>query len=476
MADGRALAGSLNQHERADALECLRADHRRVVSLRFLHGHNMAEVAQIMRKSADVVKKLQARRGTGAPGRLTINQPTSKMSRHMGVRQFGRYPAVRAVVDGAARETSMGHLSTGGQATRLLIWLLAMVSILPGVVAFAQVQQGATLTVLRGQVAVIHPDGSAIQPAPSGSTVDVGDEIRTISKSGALITFFSGTEIEMSDDTILVVDQLSRQGDKIDISLRQVLGATVNRVQSLTGTGSSFEIQAGGAVAVVRGTSFALVGPVTTSVGNVVTTTCQADCSPASTFAGCPMLPYTGLGVVTGGGKVEHECTNFPVDRTANLVDAGVEGVTTTEQYFQGPTQGISAGIVAPGNRKENNAPKESREIPVPTPSPSPLPPVGATPCNTQIAGGPGVTTTVHDLVRTSGTFNFQYEAFVEPDRFQMIYEGRTLLDTGLVPRPGVPSGDTVSLTYSGASRAVTVIVTGPATGTVWNYTVGCPV
>jgi hypothetical protein len=29
--------------------------------------------------------------------------------------------------------------------------------------------QGATMTVLRGQVAVIHPDGSAIQPAPSGT-------------------------------------------------------------------------------------------------------------------------------------------------------------------------------------------------------------------------------------------------------------------------------------------------------------------
>jgi hypothetical protein len=341
----------------------------------------------------------------------------------------------------------------------------------------AQVDQGATLTVLRGQVAVIHPDGTAVQPAASGTLVRIGDEIRTISKSGALITFFTGTEIEMGDDTILVVDQLSRQGDRIDISLRQVLGATVNRVQSLAGAGSSFEIQAGGAVALVRGTSFALVGPVATSVGDVVATACQADCSPASTFAGCPMMPYTGLGVVTGRGKVESECTDFSVDRATGLLDAAFEGVTTTEQHVQGSTQGRSAGIVAPGNRKDVNVQKEPPDlrVPTPAPSPAPAPPAGARPCNTLTSGGPGVTTTVFDLVRTSGTFSFQYEAFVEPDRFEVIYEGRTLLDTDLVPRPGVPSGATVSLTYSGASRAVTVVVTGATTGTVWNYTVGCP-
>ena len=48
----------------------------------------------------------------------------------------------------------------------------------------AQVQQGATLTVLRGQVAVVRPDGSAVQPAPSGTVVAAGDEIRTLTAPG----------------------------------------------------------------------------------------------------------------------------------------------------------------------------------------------------------------------------------------------------------------------------------------------------
>src|SRR5215203_5113148 len=126
---------------------------------------------------------------------------------------------------------------------RLLLGLLvALVGLLPVGLTSAQVQQGATLTILRGQVAVVRADGTAVQPAPSGSTVSVGDEIRTISKSGALITFFSGTEIEMGEETILVVDQLSKNGDRIDVSLRQVLGATINRVQSVAGTGSSYQI------------------------------------------------------------------------------------------------------------------------------------------------------------------------------------------------------------------------------------------
>src|SRR5437870_3480448 len=118
----------------------------------------------------------------------------------------------------------------GPLVVRLALGLLLLAAtVLPIGLADAQVGQGATLTVLRGQVAVIHTDGSAVQPAPSGSSLNPGDEIRTINKSGALVTFFTGTEIEMGEETILVVERVNKDGDKIDISLRQVLGATVNR-------------------------------------------------------------------------------------------------------------------------------------------------------------------------------------------------------------------------------------------------------
>jgi hypothetical protein len=139
------------------------------------------------------------------------------------------------------------------RAPRALVLALVLVLALPHVSHAAQVEQGATMTVLRGEVAVIRADGSAIQPAPSGLLVSPGDEIRTLTPAGALITFFVGTEIELGAGTILVVDEVSRDGDRINISLKQVLGVSVSRVQTLGGAGSSYQVDTGGSVALVRG-------------------------------------------------------------------------------------------------------------------------------------------------------------------------------------------------------------------------------
>jgi hypothetical protein len=121
-----------------------------------------------------------------------------------------------------------------------------------------QVAEGATMTVLKGEVALVRPDGSGIQPAPTGSTVFPGDEIRTLSRSGALITFFLGTEIELGEDSVLRVDAVHRDGERIDVSLTQVLGTSLHRVQELADNGSSYRVGVGGAVALVRGTVFAV--------------------------------------------------------------------------------------------------------------------------------------------------------------------------------------------------------------------------
>src|SRR5215210_3579264 len=151
-------------------------------------------------------------------------------------------------------ESQGSNMSVRFRAVGLVTLLLAVASV--ATPAVSQVQEGATLTVLRGQVAIIRPDGSSIQPAASGTTVFAGDEIRTLGNTGALITFFVGTEIEMGEETILVVDRVSRQGDRIDVSLKQVLGAAVHRVATFSDPGSSYRVDAGGAVALVRGTVF----------------------------------------------------------------------------------------------------------------------------------------------------------------------------------------------------------------------------
>jgi hypothetical protein len=172
----------------------------------------------------------------------------------------------------------------------------------------AQVQSGATMTVLRGQVAVVRGDGSSIQPAPSGTLVNAGDEIRTLTQSGATITFFVGTEIEMGEQTTLLVERAERDGDRVDISLTQVFGVSLHRMQALTDPGSSYRVEVGGAVAVVRGTEMLLYGPTDENVVGIV---CLEDCTPQTTFAGCPMGPNVAYWLEVDRGQVVSACQPF---------------------------------------------------------------------------------------------------------------------------------------------------------------------
>jgi hypothetical protein len=258
------------------------------------------------------------------------------------------------------------------------LWLI------PTTHSSAQVQEGATMTVLRGQVAVVRSDGSAIQPAPSGTIVNPGDEIRTLGSTSALITFFAGTEIELGQNTTIAIEQVSRQGDRIDVSLRQVFGTTINRIQTLTANGSAYRIEAGGAVALVRGTTFALIGPITTSVGNIVILVCGDDCGPTSSFAGCPLQPFLGYGVLVDRGRVESPCMPFAVARTADLTSAAYEAITTIEQQLQGDTGGVPAGQVQSGQQQEiesRNRRRENEDDDKPNVAPSPIaPPVAPSP------------------------------------------------------------------------------------------------
>ena len=88
---------------------------------------------------------------------------------------------------------------------------------------------------------------------------------------------------------------------------------------------------------------------------------------------------------------------------------------------------------------------------------------------NATQSGGEGVTTTVHELGATSGTFEFDWDAQNIPDQFEVIYEGNVIFDTGSVSGTG-----TQQIPYSGSSSQVTVRVTGPS-GTAWSYVVNCP-
>jgi len=254
----------------------------------------------------------------------------------------------------------------------LLSVVLALLTVLsaPGPIIGAQVQDGATLTVLRGQVAVVRPDGSAVQPAPSGTIVKAGDEIRTLTKTGALITFYVGTEIEMGEETVLVVEKVTVGTGRVDISLKQVLGTTLNRVQSLTDPTSAYRIDAGGATAVVRGTTFLMIGPAPTAAGNIAAVICLDDCDGRTTFSGCPLAPYTAFGVTVDHGTVTSGCETTSVSRDADYFNAGFEAVTAFEQTFASANDGgLNPGTGNLGRdegqrRADERRDRESRDKP----------------------------------------------------------------------------------------------------------------
>ena len=212
-------------------------------------------------------------------------------------------------------QPAVGHPPTRGSALRtaraLLPLVFAILVLAPAArpaPAVAQIRDGATMTVLKGMVAVLRPDGTAEQPAPSGTLVKSGDEIRTLNESGATITFFVGTEIEMGEETILVVERAAIDDGRIDVSLRQVLGVSLHRVHGLADAGSSYRIDVGGAVALVRGTEFLVYGPTDENVVGIV---CLDDCTPATTFAGCPMGPRVAYWTEVSRGQVVSQCQPF---------------------------------------------------------------------------------------------------------------------------------------------------------------------
>ena len=278
-------------------------------------------------------------------------------------------------------------------AASALLLLITLAHAIPLPTALSQAQDGATMTVLRGQVAVIRADGSATQPAPSGTVVRAGDEIRTLPSTGALITFFVGTEIELGEETILVVERVSRQGNRIDVALKQVLGATLHRVQSQPGTDSAYRVEAGGAVALVRGTAFSLLGPFPTSNGDVVVLVCLEDCDRFTTFAGAPLAPFTGFFVQVDRGGVVGSVRTFKVDPPLGYWQNLWEGATIFEQLEQGETRGVPAGQVPAGQRNElgGRLEREEREANERQPSGPTIVEATATPTGTPV---PTVTAT----------------------------------------------------------------------------------
>lgn len=235
-----------------------------------------------------------------------------------------------------------------------------------------QAEDVASVTVVRGVVAILRADGSVEQPAQSGALAREGDEVRTIGAAAANLTFSTGTMVELGADTSVAIDRISKQGSGYQITLKQHVGATFSHVNSRANPGSSYRIEAGGAEVSTTGTEFLLIGPTANGFAAFI---CLADCGPLTRFVGFPVSPNTGYYVKVEGGQVVSIVEQFKPDFGQGNWNAVYEALTMLDQQEQGDIKGIPAGQCAGGStcakKEEANEKEKDQQTPASDPVPS---------------------------------------------------------------------------------------------------------
>ena len=113
------------------------------------------------------------------------------------------------------------------------------------------------LSITEGTVYVMKAGTDSWIEAQVGMSLEAGDSIKTGEDSGAQITFFDGSTIELQAGTEIEVVTLdfSAETGSTTITLEQTIGTTISRVTKLLDPASSYEIETPTGVAAVRGSS-----------------------------------------------------------------------------------------------------------------------------------------------------------------------------------------------------------------------------
>ena len=115
--------------------------------------------------------------------------------------------------------------------------------------------QTGTLSDVVGDVQVLRSWASSWIVATSGMKIGTGDSLKTGSDGYVLITFFDGSVMEVNSSTEIAVEELSvATGGSTAVHINQVIGNTVNRVQNLVDSSSTYEVETLAGSVVVRGT------------------------------------------------------------------------------------------------------------------------------------------------------------------------------------------------------------------------------
>src|SRR3990172_3169275 len=137
----------------------------------------------------------------------------------------------------------------------IIISLLALLLIFP---TLAQAAPVGKFTSVEGNVDVTAPGKEAV-PANTGDPLNVGDIIRTKSKSKCEVAFIDGSILRLAENSRLRVSEFTQEKEQRSATLNLFRGKIQNIVKTVTGAAaaqSKYEIQMPTAVAGVRGTNF----------------------------------------------------------------------------------------------------------------------------------------------------------------------------------------------------------------------------
>jgi hypothetical protein len=244
-----------------------------------------------------------------------------------------------------------------------------------------------TLSDLEGGVQVQRQGVGAWITAANGMKIGTGDSLKTGSDGYVLVTFFDGSVMEVEADSEISVEELSKaSGGATTVRISQVIGNTINRVQNLIDSSSTYEVESSAGSAVVRGTVY----EVHVNQYGEITHICIDNVNQGDTQA-----HYVDL---SGGGKK----VTVPEDKSSCCWEGGVPG----DPFYTNPgndpfnqdggsscgeccspcywvQDGMNCYCPTPTPQPSPTPSPTPRPSPTPSPTPSPSPDPEPTPSST---------------------------------------------------------------------------------------------
>lgn len=154
-----------------------------------------------------------------------------------------------------------------------------------GVAPLLAAEPSAQLGAVSGTVALVHANGSAVQPAGSGASLVPGDRISTVGKSTAVVDLPGIGQIELGANTTIIVHELRTASGATIVTIEIVQGMIVNRLAPNGDTRLDFRIVDPSWQAVARATGAAVFGVGRDENGNA-TVACSSCGNGGLTFPG----------------------------------------------------------------------------------------------------------------------------------------------------------------------------------------------